>query len=68
MPPYNWALLADLTNDGTVDFQGFAHQAKDNQSTGNEKFGDLNRDGCVDMKDVALLTVDWLLETSWHSP
>ena len=25
MPPYDWALLSDITNDGTVDFVDFAH-------------------------------------------
>ncbi|MHC4115847.1 MAG: right-handed parallel beta-helix repeat-containing protein [Planctomycetota bacterium] len=45
IPPYDWTLLADLTNDGIVN---------------------LNRDGVINMPDLALLVEDWLKETVWH--
>jgi hypothetical protein len=66
MPPYDWALLADLTNDGIVDAQDFAHQAVDWLIEDNEQPGDLNRDGVVDGKDLGLFVDDWLKTTSWH--
>ncbi len=65
MPPYDWALLADLTNDGTVNFEDFAGQATDWLETENKQPGDLNRDGTVDINDVALFVDDWLKQTSW---
>jgi hypothetical protein len=58
--PANWSLLADLTNDGIVDQRDFAYQAKDNCAAGGEKPGDLNRNGAVDMDDVATLIGAWL--------
>ncbi|MBN2270193.1 MAG: hypothetical protein JXN61_06240 [Sedimentisphaerales bacterium] len=64
--PANWSLLADLTNDGIVDQRDYAIQAKDNCDPGGEKPGDLNRDGAVDMDDVATLIDAWLQTTIWH--
>jgi len=66
MPPYNWALLADLTNDGTVDWHDFTHAASEWLTTANEQPGDLNRDGVLDFTDLALLAEDWLRRTTWH--
>jgi len=66
IPPYDWALLADLTNDGTVDLADFAGQGEDWQKTATEQPGDINRDGTVDITDLLLLVQDWLPETSWH--
>jgi hypothetical protein len=68
MPPYDWALRADLTNDGTVDFEDFAEQASSRLEGESERCGDLNRNGSVDMGDVALLTEEWLRQTSWCEP
>jgi predicted outer membrane repeat protein len=67
MPPYDWAILGDLTNDGIVDFSDFAYQAKDWQTRAEEQSGDLDRNGAVGMGDLWLLVEDWLLETSWHN-
>ena len=64
--PANWSLLPDLTNDGIVDQHDFAYQAKDNCAAGGEKPGDLNRNGAVDMDDVATLIGAWLQTTIWH--
>ena len=65
MPPYDWTLLADLTNDGTVNFKDFAGQANDWQKSESKQPGDLNRNGTVDTSDLGLLTKDWLGQTSW---
>jgi len=66
IPPYDWAILGDLTNDGIVDFNDFVYQAKDWQTRAKEQPGDLDRNGVVGMEDLGLLVEDWLLETSWH--
>jgi hypothetical protein len=66
MPPYDWALLGDCTNDGTVDFVDFAHLASLFGQQDDQLPGDFDRDGDVDLGDVALLTEDWLKETSWY--
>lgn len=64
--PAGWSLLADLTNDGTVDFKDFAWQAKDWLHSESEQQGDLNRDGTVDVRDLALFVEHWLEQTIWH--
>jgi len=66
--PINWSLLADLTNDGTVDFVDLEEWVKNWLSSGNEWPSDLDRNGIVDMFDFSLITQDWLLETSWYEP
>jgi parallel beta-helix repeat protein len=65
MPPYGWALLADLTNDGVVNLEDFAVQAENWLENGSEQPGDLNRDGVVDINDLAMFGEDWLKQTSW---
>jgi hypothetical protein len=66
MPPYDWALLADLTNDGFVDLKDYAFQAADWLNSADQQPGDLNRDSFVDVSDLALLVEDWLEQTTWH--
>ena len=66
MPIYGWALLADLTNDGTVNLEDFAAQTSDWQNTDNQQSGDLNRTGTVNLNDVLLMANDWLVTTVWH--
>jgi hypothetical protein len=68
MPPYDWALLADLTNDGTVDFDDLMYWTENWPASGSELPGDLDRNGRVEALDFALFALDWLLETSWHQP
>lgn len=65
IPPYDWVLLGDLTNDGTVDYEDLAGQTEDWLTSDNEQPGDLNRDGIVNMTDFALLARDWLQMTDW---
>lgn len=61
--PANWSLLADLTNDGTVDFVDFGHFAA---IFSKQDGHDFDRDGDADYADLHLLTEDWLKETIWH--
>jgi len=68
IPPYDWALLADLTNDGTIDYKDLAGQVEDWLTSTSEQPGDLNRDGVVNMADYALLAEDWLAKTRWYKP
>ena len=65
MPPYDWALLGDLTNDGTVGYEDLAWQIKDWLTSANEQPGDLNRDRVVNMIDFAMLADGWLQMTDW---
>jgi len=61
-----WSLSADLTNDGIVDARDYALQTKDGPWISGERPGDLDRDGDVDMDDVAKLVGLWLRTTVWH--
>jgi len=64
--PTNWNLLADLTNDGTVDFVDLAHWAENWLRSVSEHPGDLDRNGIIDMVDFALFGHDWFAETTWY--
>ena len=64
--PLRWSLLADLTNDGIVDAQDFAYQTKDGYPAGMAIPGDLNKNGAVDMEDIAALLDAWLKTTLWR--
>ena len=63
--PDNWRLLADLTNDGTVNMKDFASQARGWMESGDEQPGELNHNGVIDIADLALMAEDWLERTSW---
>ncbi len=65
MAPHDWALLADLNNDGIVNFIDFVGQSTDWQANGSEHPGDFNRDCVVNMMDCLALTEDWLQTTDW---
>ena len=65
MPPYDWSLLADLTNDGTVNLSDFAGQTTYWLQSDDQQPPDLNRDGSVNITDLSLLLSDWLSTTSW---
>ena len=66
IPPYDWALLADITNDGIVNLEDYVYQAADWLNSADQQPGDLNRDSLVNISDLALLIEDWLGQTSWH--
>jgi len=66
MPPYDWAILCDLTNDGLVNLKDYAFQAADWLNSADQQPGDLNRDSLIYISDLALLVEDWLEQTTWH--
>jgi hypothetical protein len=66
IPPYDWALLCDINNDGTVDLTDLAWFAFLWPQSGDELFADFNRDTIADTNDLELLTNDWLNTTTWH--
>ncbi|MHC4617362.1 MAG: right-handed parallel beta-helix repeat-containing protein [Planctomycetota bacterium] len=65
MAPPGWALLADLSNNGIVNTTDLGWQLTDWLQDDSEQFGDLNRDGFMDMKDYAMLAGQWMLLTDW---
>jgi hypothetical protein len=65
MPPYDWALLADLDNDGKVGFADYSYLANLYGEEGQNLSGDLNRDDKVNIKDISLIAFDWLEFTDW---
>lgn len=64
--PANWAVLADLNNDGLVNFADFAGFALYWLWDEPEVAGDLSRDGTVDIADLSLFAQLWLGSTVWH--
>ncbi|MHC4526655.1 MAG: GLUG motif-containing protein, partial [Planctomycetota bacterium] len=66
MAPYDWALLADLTNDGTVDFVDVGHEVENWLGGGSDLPGDLDRNERIDMADLALLGQDFCEQTTWN--
>jgi hypothetical protein len=66
MPPHGWALLADLNNDGIVDWLDVGLYTECWLMADYEAAGDLNRDGTVDMGDWALLGQGWMQQTIWR--
>ncbi|MHC4354648.1 MAG: right-handed parallel beta-helix repeat-containing protein, partial [Planctomycetota bacterium] len=64
--PVGWSLLADLTNDGTVDFADLRDWVQDWLSTSSNQPADLDRNAMVSMPDWALFAQDWLAQTVWH--
>jgi len=66
MPPYDWAILGNLTNDGKVDSNDLAAFVNYWLNSGEHIPSDLNRNQFVDMFDFALLAQDWLRQTTWH--
>ena len=68
MSPHDWALLADLTNDGKVTLDDVGAQTEDWLYKSNDLPGDLDRNGIVDMYDFALFAQDWSEQTLWFQP
>jgi hypothetical protein len=60
MAPPGWAKLADLTNDGAVDFADLREFTNDWLGSDENLPGDLDRNGMVNMVDFALLAKEWL--------
>ena len=66
MPPYDWALLSDITNDGITDFVDFAYLADMYTDQDDELPADFDRDGDIDYDDLSLLVDNWLGQTTWY--
>ena len=64
--PWGWSLCGDVTNDGIVDSDDLSEQLIDWLQSGDEQWSDLNRDGTVNLADMALLANEWLEETLWR--
>lgn len=65
MPPYDWALLADINNDGIADFYDFACAGSYWALTALEQPCDLDRSGDTGPPDLDLFADDWLKTTLW---
>jgi len=57
--PSGWMLLADLTNDGIVNWLDVLGLTDTWLDTNDRQPGDLNRDGLVDPTDIAHLARQW---------
>ncbi len=57
--PTHWMLLADITNDMRVDWLDLAHLAADWATFGENRPGDLSRDGATGGADLVLLGTQW---------
>lgn len=66
LPPHNWTLLADITNDGIVDLRDLAVFAQLWRETGTNHPADLNRNQIVNFVDFTAFSNEWLRQTSWH--
>jgi len=59
MPPYDWALLADLTNDGNCGLADLSWFARFWLQTAQCLAADLDRNGSVTLTDFALFSNEW---------
>lgn len=68
MAPWDWALRADINNDGTEDLMDYAQFAKEwsETETSEYRFGDFGHDGVLSVIDLSLLAEEWLAKTSWR--
>ncbi len=66
--PVGWSLLADLTNDGSVDFVDLRWWAEYWLDSGTDVPADLNRDQLADIVDFGFFGKGWREETVWHNP
>jgi len=66
LPPIGWSLLADINNDGIVNFCDFACAGADWNVNAPHTPGDLDRNKGIAPPDLSLLADDWLTETSWR--
>ena len=66
LAPYQWALLADITNDGTVNLADIAIFVQRWLETEGNIPADFNRNNEVNLLDYSIFVSDWLTQTSWH--
>ncbi len=60
MPPYDWALLSDMTNDGICNISDLVVFITLWLEVGEELYADFDRNEMIDFADFALLAEDWL--------
>ncbi len=65
IPPHDWAIRTDYSNDGIANFTDFAHWTKSHPYTAREPLGPLNPGPVLDPIDLAVLGADWLCQTTW---
>jgi hypothetical protein len=65
IPPHNWSLAGDYSNDGIVNLADLACWLQARIDTSDLLSADLDRTGRVDSLDLASLADDWLARTSW---
>jgi len=65
MPPYDWALLADINNDGITDFYDLACAGLYWALRAPQLPCDLDRNGIVGPPDLDIFADDWLKTTLW---
>ncbi|UCG47658.1 MAG: right-handed parallel beta-helix repeat-containing protein [Phycisphaerales bacterium] len=68
IPPHNWSLPADLTNDGAADLADLDQWSQSWLGATVETPADLDRNATVDLVDFALLADNWLARTTWREP
>ncbi len=82
IPPYDWAILSDINNDGVMNLEDFAYFANRSSfylqpglrwwDSGWHDYStiftpaDLDRNRIVDLYDLTLLADDWLKTSSWR--
>jgi len=66
IPPHNWTLLADITNNGIVDNNDLKDFQQFWLDSGSKIPADLSRNHVVNFTDFAIFAYDWLSRTIWH--
>jgi hypothetical protein len=64
IPPHGWALHADYSNDGIVNFTDFACWSNNRYSLLSPDLGD-DKNRIADPDDLSIFTEDWLKLTIW---
>jgi hypothetical protein len=65
IPPHQWAIRADINNNGLVDFNDFALWTLDLILPCTENPSDLDRNTIIDIRDFSILADKWLEKTTW---
>ena len=66
LPPLDWAILADINNDGTADFCDLACTGPYWALTASDQPCDLDRSGATGPADLDIFADDWLKTTLWR--
>jgi len=66
LAPPGWALRADATNDGRVDFADLQVYSTEWLEGPAQQGADCSRDGSVNLVDLAIMAGQWMEQTSWY--